>query len=359
MVHANPRAWLGLLLLFSALLAVSFPELANAHIKWFVEFNVSDPPQSLVQIHEKIYYRTLLVLSAWGILFALLLDSLLFKYLKNYSLADKLFPDYEDVALNIARIGTGVFFIVLWLVSGIILTPDLVTDAGYIPYVQLLIAFSVLFKRGLVVAGGGILFLYFYAMTEYGVFHLLDYVLILGLALYLILSGLNHQYWEKWRLPILYYGLIFSFLWSAVEKIAYPYWFYPFLEKHPFIMMGLDMDFFIACAAFAEFVLFFLLLISNNGTILLAFAINLLITAGNLYFGKVDAIGHFPTNFILLIILLKGPLPASPLTRWITCPPANSSYLIAVKGTFLYVLAIPLFVTFYYSLHWVLYTASS
>ncbi|MGV6810301.1 MAG: hypothetical protein ACWA5U_10540 [bacterium] len=349
---------LWLLLLLGTLLAVVFPELANAHIKWFVEFDVSDPPQPLLQIHEKIYYRTLLVLSAWGILFALLLDSLLFKRLKNFSLADKFFPDYEDVALNIARIGTGVFFIVLWLVGGIILTPELLTEKWYISYVQLLIAFAVLFKRGLVIAGIGIIFLYGYAMTEYGVFHLLDYVLLLGLAIYLILSGLANQAVEKWRLPVLYYGLIFSFLWSAVEKIAYPHWFYPFLEKHSFIMMGLDMDFFIACAAFAEFVLFFLLLISNNGKILLAFAINLLITAGNIYFGKVDAIGHFPTNFILLIILFKGALPASPLTRWMTYPPANSSYLVAIKGTFLYILAIPLFVTFYYSLHWVLYAAS-
>jgi len=344
------------ILLLSGLFVFSFPELASAHIKWFVEFDVSDPPQSLWQIKDRVYYVTLLALSVWGVLFALLLDNTGFKRLAGFSLADKFFPQHKDIALNIARIGTGVFFVIVWLVGDIILTPELIGNSGYIPSIHLLIAFSVLFKRGLIIAGLAILYLYAYAMMEYGVFHLLDYVIFLGLAFYLILSGVAHSSVEKWRLPILYYGLIFSFLWSAVEKVAYPQWFYPFLEKHHFLTMGLDMDLFIACAAFVEFVLFFLLLISRNGAILLAFAINLLITVGNIYFGKVDAIGHFPTNFILLIILLKGALPASPLVNKFTHSSTGSSYLIAMRGTFIYILALPLLVSFYYGLHWVLYS---
>jgi hypothetical protein len=344
------------ILLLGSVLLFSFPELASAHIKWFVEFDVSDPPQPLWQMKDKVYYLTLLIVSVWGVLFALLLDSIWFKRLASFSLADKFFPEHNDIALNVARIGTGVFFIILWLVGDIILTPELVSSMWYIPSIQLLIAFSVLFKRGLVIAGLAILYLYAYAMMEYGVFHLLDYVIFVGLAFYLILSGISHPSVEKWRLPILYYGLIFSFLWSAVEKVAYPQWFYPFLEKHSFLTMGLDMDLFIACAAFVEFVLFFLLLISNNGTILLAFAINLLITVGNIYFGKVDAIGHFPTNFILLIILLKGALPVSPFTNKLTYSSTGSSYLTAIKGTFVYILALPLLVSFYYGLHWALYS---
>ncbi len=156
---------------------------------------------------------------------------------------------------------------------------------------------------------------------------------------------------EIYRLPFLYLALIFSFLWSAIEKIAYPQWFYPFLEKYTALTMGLDNDFFIASAAFVEFTLFFLLLIGNNSIILLALLINLLITSGNIYFGKMDAIGHFPTNFILLIMLIKGPLPVKVWLFDHHCKP----YIDAVKGAIAFPLTLIMLFSAYYGLHWVMY----
>jgi hypothetical protein len=322
-----------------------------AHVKWFVEFDLSDPPQSFTEITAKFYYLSLLVLSLWGIIIALLLDYLWKIHFGHFSFLEKTFSQYNDIALNIARIGTGMFFVAIWLVGDIILSPELITNTEYVAYIQLIIAFSVLSKRSLFIAGIGILLLYGTAIYEYGLFHLLDYVTLVGLAIYLILSSTKFHRFNKYRLPILYYGLIFSFLWSAIEKIAYPQWFYPFLEKYPFLTMDLDTDLFIACAAFVEFTLFFLLLISRNGVVLLALLINLLISAGNIYFGKIDAIGHFPANFILLIMLVQGSLRSEIQL------PYNNCYLLhhIFKGLSIYLIVLAALVSSYYGIHWIIY----
>ena len=338
-------------LLILSLFLFVYPHEIMAHIKWFVDVDPSDPPQSLTSIKNNFYYTNLIILSMWGIIVALFLDYIWKIRFGNFSVLEKTFEKYNDIALNIARIGTGVFFIAIWLVGDIILSPELITSTEYIPYIQLLIAISVLSKRSLFIAGIGILVLYGIGIYEYGLFHLLDYVTLFGLAIYFILSAIKSSRLEKYRLPILYYGLIFSFLWSAIEKIAYPQWFSPFLEKYSFLTMGIDNDLFIACAAFVEFTLFYLLLISRNGIVLLAFLINLLVSVGNIYFGKIDAIGHFPANFILLIMLLKGSV------REDIPQPYNSCQLIKYifKGLWIYLIVLTGFLISYYGIHWMIY----
>ncbi len=338
-------------LLLLSVIFFSIPQEAVAHIKWFVEFNISDPPQSFASISNTFYYLNLLILSIWGVIIACVIDSLWCNKWGKFTFIRDLFSHYDDIALNIARIGTGVFFVGIWLVGNVILTPELFSDAWYVSYIQLSIAVAVLFRKGLLFAGVGILVLYAIAIDHYGLFHLLDYFTLVGLAVYFIVSFFNTARLEGYRLPVLYLALIFSFLWSAIEKIAYPQWFYPFLNKYSALTMGLDHDLFIASAAFVEFTLFFLLLIGNNSIILLALLINLLITSGNIYFGKMDAIGHFPTNFILVIMLIKGPLPVKSWLFDHHCKP----YIDAVKAAIAYPLTLVILFSAYYGLHWVMY----
>ena len=340
-------------LLFSLLsiCLLILPSLTEAHIKWFVAFDVSDPPKSLLSWVNKGYVISLFVLSLWGVVIACAMDSFWCRKFGRFTYISHFFAGYNDIALNIARIGTGIFFVALWLLGGVILTPDLITDAWFIPYIQLTIAIAVLFKRTLVIAGLGILLLYGYAIYHYGLFHLLDYLTLVGLGLFLILSEFKSSKLAVYRLPILYGFLVFSFLWSAIEKLAYPQWFYPFLEKYPFITLGFENDFFIASAAFVEFTLFFLLLMGSNGVIVMALLSNLLITAGNIYFGKMDAIGHFPVNFILIIMLIQGPLP---MKAWFfdhRCKP----YSAAVTIGLVFIIVLAIMFSLYYGLHWLLY----
>jgi hypothetical protein len=342
-------------MLFSlGILIFTIPDWAQAHIKWFVEFDVSDPPFAQVSKKYPLYYSILIIISLLGISLALFLDRLWYEKWHDFIFIKTIFSDYDDIALNIARIGTGVFFVAVWLISGISFAPELLNSAWYIPYIQLMIVFSLLSKRTTALAGLGILTLYTISIYRYGFFHLLDYLTFIGLALYLILSSLQLEVLKgirKYRLNILYYSLIFSFLWSAIEKLAYPEWFYGFLEKHHFLTMGFDVDFFIVSAAFVEFTLFFLLLVSRNGIILLAFLINLLIIVGNLYFGKMDAVGHFPVNFILAIFLIKGALPNT--THFFKYSTSMSKQMI--KVIFLYLATLLLFLSSYYAMHKLLY----
>ncbi|MCK5902823.1 MAG: hypothetical protein KAG28_06715 [Cocleimonas sp.] len=335
--------------LFSFLLI--FSEYAQAHIKWFVAFDVSDPPKSLQFWISQGYVVSLIFLSLWGVIIACLIDSFWCRHFGRFTYINRLFSQYDDIALNIARIGTGIFFVILWIVGGIILTPDLATDAHFIPYIQLFIAISVLFRSALWITGIGILFLYGYSVDQYGIFHLLDYLTLVGLGLFFILSAFKNSKLAEYRFPFLYGLLIFSFLWSAVEKLAYPQWFYPFLEKYPFLTMGLDNDLFIACAAFVEFTLFFLLLMGSNGVVVVALLSNIVITSGNIYFGKIDAIGHFPVNFILLIMLINGPLP---IKHWFfdhRCKP----YSAAIQIAMIFLINMVLLFSLYYGLHWILF----
>lgn len=337
--------------LWLLILFLLIPEIVFAHIKWFVAFDVSDPPKSPLYWVNNTYVMSLFVTSIWGVLIACLIDSFWCRKYGRFTYLSELFSADEDITLNIARIGTGVFFVGIWLVGGVILMPDLLTENEWVPYLQLIIAGTVLSKRTLPLAGLGILLLYGYALVNYGLFHLLDYLTLVGLAIYLILSSLKSNKLTDYRLPILYGTLVFAFLWSSIEKLAYPQWFYPFLEKYPLITMGFDLDFFIASAAFVEFTLFFLLLMGNNGVILVAFIANVIITSGNIYFGKMDAIGHFPVNFILLMMIIKGPLP---IKTWFfdhSCKSYSSSIMVAL----IFFITIMVMLVLYYGVHWLLY----
>ena len=341
-------------MLFISIIIFTIPDWAQAHIKWFVEFDVGDIPFSQVGKKHHLYYTFLIPLSLLGVALAIFLDRLWHNKWHDFVFIKQYFSTYDDIALNIARIGTGVFFVAVWLISDIVFAPELLNNAWYIPYIQLMIVFSVLSKRTTALAGIGIISLYAISIYHYGVFHLLDYLTLLGLALYLILSSLKLEALKgirKYRLNILYYSLIFSFLWSAIEKLAYPEWFYGFLEKYSFLTMGFDIDFFIVAAAFIEFTLFFLLLVTRNGVILLAFLINLLVIVGNLYFGKMDAIGHFPVNFILVIFLISGALPNSKHFL----KGSTSLFRHITKVIFLYLATLLIFLSTYYAIHKLLY----
>lgn len=342
--------WIGVIL---GLLIIST---AQAHVKWFIDFDVADPPQSLYTHPAMRYVPILMLIATWGIVIFSMVDAFINRYLNGYlTLGRFFFQGNKDIGLAIARIGTGALFLIFWLVGDIILAPELnYMQKDWIPELQLVIAVTVLFRRALVLTGLGILILFAHAVSIYGLFHMMDYITLVGLAIYLILSSLPEAQVERLytvRYGILYFALVFSFLWSAVEKIAYPAVFHKFLAQYPFLTMGLDQDFFIITAAFVEFALFFMLLVCGNGMILLALAANILISVGNIYFGKIDAIGHFPINFILIMMLLQGPLP---VRLWFFNQTPRTE-LINLQNIVMFYITLSLFVGAYYGLHYLLY----
>lgn len=327
---------------------------ALAHVKWFVEFDLSEAPRSLLSFQEAGYSPLLLLgLALFGVALAGWLDNGWYYY-SGHSLGGRSdhTRELDDRVLTIARIGAGVFGVMLWLKGDVILAPELRAEAGFLPWLHVLLAFAVLFRSTLFLAGLSLLTLFGYGVAQYGLFHMLDYTLVVGMGLFLLMSYQALWFaWEK-RFHVLYFSLVFSFLWSAVEKIAYPQWSQAFLEQYPSFTLGFEADFYILAAALVEFTLFFLLLASHKGVVLLAVLANLLLITGSFYLGKDAAVGYFLSNAVLVMVMVKGPLPVN---AWFF----NQMPLREGRKTWMnlvvFLLVFAAMLALYYGLHWLLF----
>ena len=194
----------------------------------------------------------------------------------------------------------------LFAAGGVILTPELRTTADWPAWLQLGIAISLLSGRTCVLGAIGILVLYGYAVSLYGVFHLTDYPIFLGIAAYLALTSCTSERLRASRMPILFVTLCISLMWGAVEKWAYPQWTLPLLSERPYLTFGIPAADFMIIAGFVEFALAFYIL---TGIALVRLAILVLLTifvAAIADFGKVDAIGHLPIIVPLIVISARG-----------------------------------------------------
>ena len=92
------------------------------------------------------------------------------------------------------RSACGFFFVAIWTVGEFILTPELKTTSPYVPWLQISVAAGLAFRRTLPLSALGIVILYGIAISQYGIFHLMDYPIFLGIAAYLALSGLKRGF---------------------------------------------------------------------------------------------------------------------------------------------------------------------
>lgn len=287
------------------LLGALIPLPALAHIKWFVDVDPADAPRRMDLVLNETFWLILFVASV--ALFITYLIDIRWSRWRRFDWIGRHFSDHRDIATTMVRICVGVLCVALWLIGHVLLTPELTSDWSLLPSLHVVTALCVLFERTLIISGLGILILYTRGVVEYGLFHMLDYLMFLGIAGYLGLSSVGSEALKRHRLPWLVTTTLVSFLWVTIEKLAYPQWFDPFLDSNPMLTMGLPREPFLICAAFVEFTLVYVMLTGRNMAVVGAVALNLLIIAGALYFGKVDTIGHFPIIVILAIIAIKGP----------------------------------------------------
>jgi len=234
----------------------------------------------------------------------------------------------------------GGFFVALWTAGGIILTPELLTRKPEISWLQLLIAFCFIWEKTLVFAACGIVGLYGYALTRYGLFHLLDYPIFLGAALYFAMIGLRLRPWRLAPMDVVRTGAAITLLWASIEKWGYPQWTYPLLATHPNMTMGYTMQFYMKAAGVVEFSLAFALLgtplMRRTAAIILAG----MFTAAVLEFGKIDAIGHSAIIAVLIAVAADNR------------PGHRQSPVLAPAG---YAVALVATLGVYYGLHYALF----
>ncbi len=187
-----------LLSLFALGLGVSVAE-ADAHVKWFAPYIVGASPAPIVNTITNLWFwlATGLVLVFFLATRALEKQSLGETILKGF---DKVFHPLWLRLDDFVRCVIGAFFVAIFAVGGVYLTPDLKTPAEWVSWLQLLIAFGVFSRRTMPLSAAGIILLWALALTEYDLFHLLDYLALgVAVAAYLVLAASEKESWRRHR----------------------------------------------------------------------------------------------------------------------------------------------------------------
>ncbi len=249
------------------------------------------------------------------------------------------------------RLGTGTFFLCIWTLGLYILTPELHTKQTWVFGLQFLIAMGAASRRTCILSALGITTLYVYALTQYGFFHMLDYVYFLGLAFFLAFASLSNQRLSRMRIPVMTGCLAFSLMWTAVEKLLYPQWTRQILVKNPHLALGINFSLFVVIAAFVEFTLAFYLATGRGLLRLVAVALLFVFISAMPAFGPRDIVGHFPLVAMLGVPLMAGD---SLLQRFWRLPHRGITFNAAAM-CLLYIVTLVTFVGAYYGVQWLEY----
>jgi Domain of unknown function (DUF305) len=325
-------------------LAASVP--AYAHVKWFAPYIVGAPPQPIAATLGNVWFWTgiALVLAFFFATRAVETSSAGETILSRMDqITDPLWKRLDEFV----RIVIAGFFVAIFAVGGVYLTPDLKTPAEWVSWTQLLIAGLVIPRKTRPLAAAGIIGLWLLALRDYDIFHLLDYLALgVGVAAYLVLEASSEPDWRKHRFEALRWGVAIALMWSSLEKFAYPDWFYPLVEEKPFLTFGLPRDVFIPMAGVAEFTMGFGLLWTPLVRRLSAIALFVIFNAAVYPFGRVDLIGHALIMAIIVAI-------AADHTREVHFLPELKRRLAGVPAGL--AAALIIFVTGYWGLHIAIY----
>jgi hypothetical protein len=292
---------------FAAAAAVAFLSVAgfaseaSAHVKWFCAYDVAGQPRGLENV-LCADFEGLVGLAVLFLIFGCLVDGTA----PGDALLRALDRVTSELRVNheiLIRAVGGFFFVALWSMEGILLTPELKTTATWVPWLQLAIAAGLIWRRTMPLSGLGIVVLFVLAVREYGIFHLADYPVFLGLAAYLALVGLDRDLFGMRPLDVARYSAAVTLMWASIEKWAYPEWSFPLFVEHPSVTMGFDGEFFMRAAGVIEFTLAFSLLWTPLVRRMSAIVLAAMFVAATFEFGKIDVIGHAPIVVVLLAIV--------------------------------------------------------
>jgi len=324
---------------------------AQAHVKWFVEYDVTKPPLPIGEVLDGIFVKMFLASVAACYLF-FLADRFIYEagYLAEF---DKKLKLFDNLAGYIMRGAASVFFFALFLWylnfgTTFYLTPELKTTDAHIPWVHLVMALCVLSRHTAPITGIGIFFLYVSAAFDYGLFHILDYLIFLGIGYYLTVSNTKSKGWLKSGFVVLFACTGLTLIWASVEKFAYADWTNPLFNEKPHTLMGLTPAVFMKLSGFMEFFNTFILLgaVSVVGRLVSLGLMSIFVLAV-FEFGIVDAIGHLMIVAILFVLIVRGPTSA----RDMLVLPDKSLFTEAYFMTGLYFLAFVMIFILYYGIH--------
>lgn len=265
---------------------------AYAHVKWFAPYVVGSAPAPITQTLANGWFWLGIVLVLAFLVATVVLEKGPVGLGVSGAL-DRVSLPLWNRADDFMRVVIGGFFVAIFAVGGVYLTPDLHTPNEWVSWLQLLIAMLVFSRRTMPLAAAGIIGLWVIALRDYDFFHLLDYLALgVGVAGYLVLAANPNGRFYGQRFAVLRWGVAIALMWSSLEKFAYVEWFYPLVEERPFLTFGMPRDTFIPMAGVAEFTMGFGLLWTPLIRRLSAIALIVIFTAAVYPFGRIDLVGH-------------------------------------------------------------------
>ena len=277
------------------------PNVARAHVKWFAPYDVAQAPIRLSGVLNQTFIELLIL--TLGLLWTFCALERTAVGATLLASVDEVFSLLRGKTEILLRAGTGGFFVAIWAHGGIILTPELFTSSPATEWLQLAIAAGLVFRITMPLSALGMVVLFAQGIWSYGLFHMMDYPIFLGDAVFLALSGLRMSSLLGVRaLDIVRIGASITLLWASIEKWAYPEWTYPILYAHQDLAMGLDPRFYMIAAGMVEFGLAFALLWTPLVRRMAAVVLLSMFVSAVFEFGKIDAIGHAVIVVILLVI---------------------------------------------------------
>ncbi len=276
---------------------------ASAHVKWFVICNVSDDPLPIQAVFTPTFF--LFFTLFLGVLYLGCAAERTALGASITQLIDRHTAPLHRRADDLLRSVAAVSFALLWADGGLIITPELKASSIWLSAIQLLIPMYMFARATLPAAGAGIIVLYGYGVATYGLFHMLDYPVFVGLGVFFILSVSKNTSLLAFRFDLLRWTVACSLLWPSIEKFVYPGWVAPIAIAHPEVTLGFDVSTVVTAAGVVEFGLSFALFWTPLIRRLAALALMAVLTAATFDFGKMDGIGHLMIIAILLVVFAQ------------------------------------------------------
>jgi len=311
--------------------AILFASIAHAHVKWFVTCEPSENPIPLQAVlTERFWLFSALFIALFYVACQAeqtAVGALLTKFV------DRATAFLRERADFLLRAVAAVSFSLLWVDGSVVLTPELKGSAFWLSAIQVLIPIFLVARSTLPAAAAGIIVLYGCGVASYGLFHMLDYPIFLGLAVYFALSVTPNPKVRAFRRNCLRWSVALSLLWPAMEKFLYPGWITPIALAHPELTLGFDIATVTTAAGVVEFGLAFAMFWTPLVRRLGALALALLLFAATFDFGKLDAVGHLMVIAVLLSVV-ADPGPEAARCRPAVAPLVSGTALLA--SIFLY-----------------------
>ncbi|WP_456752082.1 MULTISPECIES: hypothetical protein [unclassified Bradyrhizobium] len=289
---------------------------AEAHVKWFCAYDVAGQPRGLENVLCLDFELLLGVAVFW--LFAGCLIEPTSLGDATIRVLDRITEPLRLRTELMMRAVAAFFFISIWAVGGILLTPELKTTSPYVGALQLAIAAGMLSRRTLPLSAVGMVILFGIGVRGYGIFHLADYPIFLGVAAYFALIGLNKDLFGIRPIDVMRYAAAVTLMWASIEKWAYPEWSFPLLIEHASMTLGFDNEFYMRAAGMVEFTLAFALIWTPLIRRCAAAVLTGMFISACFEFGKIDTIGHSAIIAVLIAIAADNKvLPRDRRAPWL------------------------------------------